>query len=221
MMVAKRLSGILLVPCSVENQELIRSIQANGTPVVQVNRRIEGLNIDVVVSNNYKAAYTATEHLIKKGRTRIALFGHDPDSLALLEKKDGYDRALRDYGIEENIAIRIKQGDRKHMHGAFLEFLGTGRSYDGLICTSQAKTSIALQILKERRVQIPEDVAVVGFDDTPWASLLWRPLTVISESTYEMGEAAVRLLLDRLENRETGSPKTIVLEDEFIIREST
>jgi DNA-binding LacI/PurR family transcriptional regulator len=62
---------------------------------------------------------------------------------------------------------------------------------------------------------------VVGFDDTQWASLLWRPLTVISESTYRMGELSANLLLDRLENRYAGPPKTIVLEDEFIVREST
>ncbi len=221
MMVAKRLSGILLVPCSLENQELIRSIQHGGTPVVQVNRRIEGLDTDVVISNNYKAAYLATEHLLTRGRTRIALFGHDPDSLALREKKDGYDRALKDHGIQGNIAITIRQDDSASMHRAFLEFLASGRAYDALICTSQAKTSIALQLLKERNVRIPEDVAVVGFDDTPWASLLWRPLTVVSESTYQMGETAVRLLLDRLEDRETGPAKTIVLEDDFIIRQST
>ena len=177
-MVAKRLSGILIVPCSIDNRELIQSIHQRGTPVVQVNRRIEGLDTDIVVSNNYEASYTATEHLIEKGRSRIALFGHDPDSLALLEKKEGYDQALKDHGIKQNISIRIKQNDAEQMAGAFLEFLNTGLQFDGLICTSQAKTSIALQLLKERDVLIPEEVAVVGFDDTPWASLLWKPLTV-------------------------------------------
>lgn len=220
-LIAKRISGILLVPCSLNNDALLQSIQRSGTPIVQVNRRISGLDTDVVVSNNYKAAYTATEHLISRGRRRVAFFGHDPESLALIEKKEGYDRALKDHGIDENITILLKQNDQESMRNAFLEFLESGRPYDGLICTTQAKTSIALQHLKERNIRVPEQVAVVGFDDTPWASLLWRPLTVISESTYQMGEAAVRLLLDRLENRETGPAKTVVLEDEFIVRDST
>jgi DNA-binding LacI/PurR family transcriptional regulator len=69
-------------------------------------------------------------------------------------------------------------------------------------------------------VSIPEEVAIVGFDDTPWASLLWKPLTVISESTFKMGEVAIQLLLDRLERKETGPPRTIVLEDELIVRET-
>jgi LacI family transcriptional regulator len=219
-LVAKRISGILLVPCSLKNRELLLQIQQSDIPIVQLNRKIEGIDTDIVISNNYKAAYTATEHLIKRGRKRIALFGYDPNSLALGDKKDGYAQALKDYKIEENITILLDQSDEQDITRSFLAFLASGRSFDGLVCTSQTKTSIALSMLKERRVNIPEEVAIVGFDDTPWASLLWKPLTVISESTFRMGEVAIQLLLDRLERRETGPSRTIVLEDEFIVRET-
>jgi LacI family transcriptional regulator len=218
--IAKRISGILLVPCSLENRDLLMQIQQSGIPIVQLNRKIEGLGTDIVISNNYKAAYTATEHLIKRGRKRIALFGYDPHSLALVDKKEGYTQALKDHNIEENITILLDQSSEENIGSSFQAFLASGKSFDGLICTSQTKTSIALSMLKERRVNIPEQVAVVGFDDTPWASLLWKPLTVISESTFKMGEVAIKLLLDRLEKRETGPARTIVLEDEFIVRET-
>lgn len=218
--IAKRISGILLVPCSLKNRELLRQIQQSDIPIVQLNRKIEGIDTDIVISNNYKAAYTATEHLIKRGRSRIALFGYDPHSLALVDKKEGYAQALEDSNIEEDITILLNQSDEENITSAFHAFLDSGRSFDGLVCTSQTKTSIALSMLKERGVNIPEQVAIVGFDDTPWASLLWKPLTVISESTFKMGEAAIKLLLDRLEKRETGPARTIVLEDEFIVRET-
>jgi LacI family transcriptional regulator len=219
-LIAKRISGILLVPCSLKNRGLLLQIQQSGIPIVQLNRKIEGIDTDIVISNNYKAAYTATEHLIKRGRKRIALFGYDPNSLALTDKREGYAQALQDYDIEEDITILLDQSDEANITGSFQAFLASGRSFDGLICTSQTKTSIALTMLKERTVAIPEQVAVVGFDDTPWASLLWKPLTVISESTFKMGEAAILLLLDRLEKRETGPARTIVLEDQFIVRET-
>jgi LacI family transcriptional regulator len=64
-------------------------------------------------------------------------------------------------------------------------------------------------------------VAVVGFDDTPWSSLLCTPLTVISESTYRMGMEAASLLLKRMQGKRTGPARHIVLEDELIVREST
>lgn len=219
--IAKRISGILLVPCSLKNRELLQKIQQNDVPIVQLNRKIEGIDTDIVISNNYKAAYTATEHLLKRGRRRIVLFGHDPHSLALIDKQQGYLQALKDYNIGEDITIVLSQNDEKNIIDSFHAFLDSGRSFDGLVCTSQTKTSIALAMLKERAVDIPEQVAVVGFDDTAWASLLWRPLTVISESTFRMGEVAIQLLLDRLEKRETGPAKTIVLEDELIVRETS
>jgi DNA-binding LacI/PurR family transcriptional regulator len=203
-----------------KNRELLHQIQQSDVPIVQLNRKIEGIDTDIVISNNYKAAYVATEHLIKRGRKKIALFGYDPHSLALIDKKEGYTQALKDYGIEEDITILLTQSDEENIKSSFQAFLNSGRGFDGLICTSQTKTSIALSMLKERKVDIPEQVAVVGFDDTPWASLLWKPLTVISESTFKMGEVAIQLLLDRLEKRETGPAKTIVLEDELIVRET-
>jgi DNA-binding LacI/PurR family transcriptional regulator len=218
---AKRVSGILMVPCSEKNRKLLNEIQHSGTPVVQVNRKIDGLEADSVVSNNFKAAYTATEHLIQKGRKKIVLLGYDPDSLANAEKKTGYDAALLDHDIEENLTIIVKEHHRENIEAAFRAFLDSKREFDGLVCTTQGKTAIALKVLKEKSLHIPEDVAVIGFDDTPWSSLLWPPLTVISENTYTMGEEATKILLDRIEKSERSSPQHIVLEDELIIREST
>lgn len=220
-LVVKRMSGILLAPCSTQNRDLVKSIQQNGTPVIQVNRRLPGLETDVVISDNYKAAFMATEHLIKRGRKRIAFLGYDPESLALVDKKGGYEAALSRYGISEPMIISLKQNDPVDIRSSFEAFLDSGRRFDGLVCITQTKTSVALTVLKERNIKIPAEVAVVGFDDTPWASLLCCPLTVVSESTYKMGELSANLLLDRLEKRYAGPPKTIVLEDEFIVREST
>ena len=219
--ITKRVSGILIAPCSEKNRKLLNDIQQRGTPVVQVNRKIDGLEADSVVSNNFKAAYTATEHLIQRGRKKIVLLGDDPNSLAHTEKKTGYDAALLDHDIEENLTIIMKEHDRKNIEAALRSFLDSKRPFDGLICTSQGKTSIALKVLKEKSFQIPQDVAVIGFDDTPWSALLRTPLTVISENTYTMGEEAATILLDRIEKREQGPPQHIVLEDELIVREST
>lgn len=220
-LVAKRISGILIAPCSTQNRDLVRAIQQDGTPVVQVNRRLEGLETDVVISDNYKAAYRATEHLIQRGRRKIVFFGHDPNSLALTDKKAGYDEALSRNGVGESIVVFLKQNDPQDIERSLEAFLDSGRPFDGLVCTSQTKTSIALSVLRRRGIRTPADVAVVGFDDSPWAPLLCTPLTAISESTRNMGEIAAQLLIDRLEKRESGPPKTIVLEDEFIIRDST
>jgi len=220
-LLAKRISGVLLVPCSAANLELLKQVLGSDTPVVQINRRLEGLAADSVVSNNYRAAYIATEHLIQRGRHKIVLLGYDPNSLANAEKKAGYDAALADHGITDNLTVLLREHDGKVINAAMTEFLDSGQPFDGLICTTQGKTAIALSLLKERGIHIPAQVAVIGFDDTPWSSLLCTPLTVISESTYRMGVEAANLLLKRMKGKKTGFPNHILLEDELIVREST
>ncbi len=218
---AKRISGILLVPCSEKNMKLLNNIQHSGVPIVQLNRKINGLETDSVVSNNFQAAYMATEHLVKRGRKKIAWLGYDSASLANSEKKAGYDAALQKFGIRDNITIPVTEHDSANIEEAFREFLTSGTDFDGLICTTQGKAAIALRLLKEKSMRIPEDISVIGFDDTPWSSLLQPPLTVVSENTYELGAVATRLLLDRIEKKENISSHHIVLEDELVIREST
>ena len=102
----------------------------------------------------------------------------------------------------------------------FIAFLDSGYEVDGIVFSTQSKTAEGVSVLKERGLRIPEDVSVVGFDDTPWSSLTDPPLTVVSEDSYRMGEEAVRLLLDRIEKRYDGEARRIVLEDRLIERGS-
>jgi len=221
MFVAKRISGILLGPCSEENLDLLAEIQRSGTPVVQVNRKIAGLEADSVVSDIYRAAYKATEHLIQRGRRRIAYLGHDPTTLCNAQKKEGYDAALQAHGLETGLVIRVKEHDGAQITAALNAFVDSAQPFDALICTTQGKTAIALRILMERGFGVPGDVALLGFDDTPWSGLLSTPVTVVSEPTYQMGEAALKLLLKRIQATEPQPPEHILLETEFIVRQST
>jgi DNA-binding LacI/PurR family transcriptional regulator len=193
----------------------------SGTPIVQVNRKIKELAADSVVSDNYKAAYTATQHLIERGRQHIVFLGYDPSTLSNSEKKEGYDAALKDHNIEDNLTIIVKEHNRQQIVDAFGQFLASNHPFDSLICTTQGKTAIALSLLEEGNFRIPKDVAVVGFDDTAWSSLLCTPLTAISEQTYQMGVKATTMLLERMRSIEATLPKHIILESEFIIRKST
>ncbi|MBN1881947.1 MAG: LacI family DNA-binding transcriptional regulator [Deltaproteobacteria bacterium] len=218
---AKRISGILLVPCSLDNLDFLRSITSRGTPIVQINRKITGLDTDSIISDNFNAAHTATKHLIEKGRRHLVLLGFDRRTLSANQKKSGFEAALSDAGLTDAAIIPVKDHDRADIARAFREFLDSNFPMDGLICSTQGKTSVALDILKERGISIPDDVSVIGFDDTPWSALLFPPLTVVSENTHRMGESAATLLMERMEGAKTGPPENIVLEDDFIIRAST
>jgi DNA-binding LacI/PurR family transcriptional regulator len=219
--VSKRVGGILLGPCSEKNRDLLADIQRSGTHVAQVNRRIPGLEIDSVISDTYQAAYRAAEHLIQRGRRHIAYLGYDPTTLCNVEKKDGYLAALYDHGVADGMVIQVKEHNGMQIAEALNTFLDAGRDCDALICSTQGKTAIALRILRERGIDIPGRMALLGFDDTPWSEMLGTPLTMVSEATYRMGEEAIRLLLQRIHSVEPMPPAHLLLGTEFIIRQST
>jgi DNA-binding LacI/PurR family transcriptional regulator len=199
----------------------LSSIKRNGTTIVQINRKIEGLDADAVTSDNFRAAYTAAEHLIGRGRTRLVFLGYDEHTLSGDHKKAGFEAALSDHSIGSAHIIPVRDHNRENIGRAFREFLDRGEAMDGLICSTQGKTEVGLSVLRERGIQIPRDVSVICFDDTPWSSLFSPPLTVISENTKEMGTIAVKLLLERIEGNREAPTRDIVLENEFIIRHST
>ncbi len=218
---SKRISGILLVPCSLANREFLSSVKKEGTPIVQVNRKIEGLDTDAVASDNFRAAYTAAKHLLERGRRALVFLGYDDRTLSGDQKRAGFEAAVSDHAVGTGQVVAVRDHDRQDIARAFREFIDSGSPMDGLICSTPGKTEVGLTILKERSRKIPGDVSVICFDDTPWASLFSPPLTGISENTREMGTIAVKLLLDRIEGGRNAPARNIVLENEFIVRDST
>lgn len=217
-LVAKRVTGIVITPCSDENSERINAILRSGVPVAQVNRRLEGVDADSVVSDNFRAAYQATEHLVRRGSRRIAFLGYDESNIANLRKKLGYEAAVRDLGVAEGLVIAVREHDRDLITARLEAFIDGGNRFDALIATTQGKTVIALRTLVRRGYRVPEDVALIGFDDTPWCELLSPPLTMISEDTSTMGAESLALLIGRIEGSMDGPARHVVLEDRMIIR---
>ena len=216
---SKQISGILVVPSSEANRKFMNQIKENGTPIVQVNRKIIGLETDFVVSKNFNAIYTAAEYLLKKGRKKIVLLGYNPNSFGEHEKKEGYEAAIRDYKVDSYI-INIKGHDPFTISESLNKFFLSDEKVDGIICTSQMRTTVALQFLKDRSIKIPRDISFIGYDDTTLSVLFNPPLTVISENASEMGQKAATILLDRIKKKNIGGIKSIFLDVNFIIRES-
>lgn len=216
---SKQISGILVAPSSEENRKFMKQIMESGIPIVQVNRRIVGLETDFVVSKNFNAIYEAVEYLVKKGRKKIVLFGYNASTFGEDEKKDGYEAAIKDYKLNSFI-INLKGHDLQNIFESLNNFLLSGEKIDGIICTSQMRTTVALQYLKNKLIKIPQDISFIGYDDTSLSVLFDPPLTVISENASEMGQKATTMLLDRIKKKKTTAAKSILLDVDFIIRES-
>ncbi|HOJ02245.1 MAG TPA: LacI family DNA-binding transcriptional regulator [Anaerolineaceae bacterium] len=189
-----------------------------GIPILAIDRIPGNLKVDSISIDNVTAAKQAALHLINLGHQKIAFIG-GPEHISTAHlRKKGYLEALEEHPSRQPI---IELGDFRQSGGyqATKNILAAHDDISAFLVANNLMTLGALQAFNEKKILIPEQIALVGFDDMPWATSLQPPLTVVAQPTYDMGKIAARLLLDRIKNPD--SPiQQVILETQLIIRES-
>lgn len=211
--------GIILPPVNEEDQ-YVKELIENGLNMVCIDRVIKNTSVDSIQTDNRKGAYMAVSHLIKMGHSRIAYIGGIPAISTTQERLAGYREAFKDYHLEVNEEL-ILIGDSKQESGERLtEQLIKMENPPTAIFTGNNMTTLGAYVALNRlKISVPDDLALVGYDDVPWADALNPPPTVVDQSTYEIGKRAAEMLLSRIKNPEN-SPVKLMLEPKFIIRDS-
>ena len=217
---AESVDGVILPPSgrrSPAAEELIRA----GTPVVSVDRRLTRPRVDEAVIDNVLGASQATRHLIEQGHRRIG-FIHGAMRLSTSrERLKGYREALADAGIPFDPSLTLA-GDSRQPSGHRLtnRLLALSPRPSALLVGNSMMTLGALEAVHQAGLQVPHDLAIVGYDDMPWALALDPPLTVVRQPGYELGSVAADLLMRRIS--EPGRSTTVVmLQPELLVRASS
>jgi len=187
-------------------------------PFVIIDRTVDRSDMDMVLLDNVAAGYELTSHLIENGYRKFAgLFGDA--STTAPERKRGFLKALKDHDLmplsTQFIPPRIKQG-----YDATLALLQQNQKPDAIFTSNSLLTAGVFQGIRDSGLKIPDDVALVGFDETTWGALVDPPITVIAQPTEEIGRTATELLFQRIEEP-TRFPKTVILKGVLIIRGSS
>jgi LacI family transcriptional regulator len=190
-----------------------------GMALVAVSR-LSRLRIDQVTVANREGALAATSHLIQLGHKRIAIINGPLVFTTARDRQAGYEDALRDSGVtvDENLVVNcaFKQAAG---HSAMRQLLELANPPGAVFAGSNLLTLGALQAIHERHLAIPDEIAIVGFDEMPWAMSLRPPLTTVAQPAFEMGRTAAELLLARV--REPALPRRqVVLETRLVVRSS-
>lgn len=211
--------GVLFLPTN-ETDPVAADMIREGMPFVCVDRSLTNIDIDTVEIDNYAGSYQAMELLIKNGHRRIGFISGQPDISTSRGRQLGYEDALRDNRIPLEKDL-IRNGDYRQESGRLLteELLNLSLPPTALLVANNRMTMGAIAVLHKRRLKIPEEIAIIGFDDFAWAEFLEPPLTVVRLPAYEMGRKAAELLLQRLVEPEL-EPVLIRLAPELIIRKS-
>jgi LacI family fructose operon transcriptional repressor len=190
----------------------------SSMPFVVIDRFVDSTEADKVLLDNISAAYDLTVHLLKNGYYKLAgLFGDA--STTGQERHRGFLQALKEYNLEpvatQFIAPRIKQG-----FDATLALLEQSNRPDAIFTSNSLLTAGAFQALRDKKISVPNEVALVGFDETTWGELVDPPITVIAQPTEEIGRTATKLLFQRIQEP-TRPPKTVILKGSLIQRGSS
>ena len=216
----KRVDGILLAPTGTRQPYMDALVEA-AFPIVCIDRPSPGLPGDAVLVENVAGARAAVEHLIGLGHRRVGVISGLAPVGTSSERLEGYRQALRAHGLPEEPAL-VREGNSR-LDGGYRrmnELLDLPTPPTAVFTTNNLMTLGALGALQARGVRVPDDMAVVGFDDFEWAIVLRPRLTTVAQPTYEIGETAARLLLERIEKKVDGAPRRVVLPTQLLVRES-
>lgn len=217
----RKIDGLLVVPCGAGAGEQCRMLANAGEPFVFIDREVAGIAADAVVGDNEDGACRLMRHLLTLGHRRIGLVGGNPRDSVSWQRRAGYTAALVDAGITVD-PVLVCEADWSMESGwhCTRDLLGLEQPPTALFCTNNLLAVGALMALREAGARVPEDVALVCFEDIELASLLDPWLTVAVQPALEMGVRAATLLLARLAGQAAPPPVREVLPVQLIVRRS-
>ena len=217
--IQKQVDGVLLVP-AFSSLESIKFLQDCGVPFVVLDRRVPGLDVDIVRCDSELGAYQLTRHLLDLGHRRIAALSGSRQVTTAADRIAGYRRALSEAGLEDRAIEYYGEYTARSGYELAKHVLETEHP-TALFGGNNFIVIGAMRAMREANLRVPEDISVVAFDDLLDVIGLEPFLTVIRQPAYEIGRQATSLLLDRLSGAVAGEPQEIILPTQLIIRQSS
>jgi LacI family transcriptional regulator len=215
-----RIGGIVVTPVSTRVEHLAAA-RAAGTPVVVMARRWEGG--DYVTTDNAEGGRLVARHLVARGHRRIGLVRiAEPDNTAVRSRVRGFREVLAGAGVAVPDAWDLLTPGTLIEHGmdAVDRLLARPARPSALFVTADRTALGVVHRLLARGVRVPDDVAVVGYDDIPYAACAQVPLTTVAVPARQLGELAAEILFDRLDGVGAPAPRQVLLAPELVLRAS-
>jgi len=192
---------------------------------VLVDTPIKGMNLDYVATDHFSGAYKAVNHLVKMGHKRISYLSfvgakHFRDE----QRMEGYRKALKDARIkfDKSLILRISTfANRPEDTGALEKYLSSPKRPSAIFAFFDVLAIKAFETIRSMGLKVPQDIALVGYDNSPQARELEVPLSSVDQKAEKMGRMAAEIIIDRMENGKESKKKRIVLEPKLIVRESS
>lgn len=219
-LVAQRVDGVIVAPVSRSGGHF-KSFSERSVPVVIIDRTVEGFPADIVRGDNVRGAMELTDYLLKLGHRRIAFVNGDPGTSTARERYIGFRAAMEEAGVP--IDERMVSSGTWWIEDAetrVSELVADGSEFSAIFAANNFMAIGALLALRHYGKRVPDDVALVCFDDVETASQIDPFFTVMAQPPYSMGARAMQFLLDRINGEYDGPQRDLILSPSLIIRRS-
>ncbi|MCL6442140.1 MAG: LacI family transcriptional regulator [Alicyclobacillus sp.] len=219
MLMERRVDGVIVLSPDVDD-ETIRRVASEHLPIVLLDRDLSAPHVYAVRADNLQGGYMATRHLLDLGYRDIVYLGGARESADNLSRYEGFVRAMTEFGLDVN--HRNQYSGNFTEEGGYMAALmmhASGPLPEAVFAANDEMAIGVLRAFGELGIRVPQDVALVGFDDIQLAQYVTPPLTTVRQPMYKMGLLAGHMLVRAL-NGEAG-PERITLPTELIVRESS
>jgi LacI family transcriptional regulator len=220
MLLAERVAGVIVVPTANARLEDVRSLLRARIPVVALDRPLPGAEVDTVQPDRGRGVWLAVEHLHAHGHTAIGLLNGPADLASAMQRGDAFHAALRTRGLADGSAVQA-HGDFREEGGyqAAKTLLDSAHRPTALLVANNLMALGAIRAAAELGIRIPDDLALIAFDETEWAAFVAPPLTTVAHPVHELGRTAAELLERRLAEPDRPSV-TVLLRPKLVVRAS-
>jgi len=221
LMLSHKVDGIVIAPVGTDSNHLLE-IYKSGVPTVLIDRYFPEIDLPYITSDNYQGSYDAVNYLISSGHTRIGCIQGIPNSQTSMDRVLGYRDALQKNAIP--VDESLISGDNFSIENGYKHtriLFSMDNPPTAIIALSNRISLGVINALSELKLNIPDDISIIGFDEQPYSGYLGTPLTTIDLRKSEIGQLSVEVLIKYIENQ-TYYKKIvkIKLKTNFILRES-
>nr|WP_262909896.1 LacI family DNA-binding transcriptional regulator [Maribellus sp. CM-23] len=221
---ANRVDGVILsIAMETSSYEHLKLFSERQIPLVFFDRIVDEIHAYKIVADDFRGGYLATRHLIEQGRKRIAMIG-GPQNLRIYQNRQaGYITALQEAGLQPDDAFILHNSlTRKDGTQAIGKLMNAAIRPDAVFCANDTTALSSIIYLRENNIKVPEEVAIVGFSNEPFAEVVTPSISTIKQPGFEMGKKAAELLIRQINQKETPDYfETITMPTELIIRDSS
>jgi LacI family transcriptional regulator len=220
-MLAHRVEGIMIAPVSDRSKGHLQRLATYGVEFVLIDRTVSGIESDVVTGDNVGGARRLVEHLISLGHRRIGFITESDEVSTARDRRQAYEAALAAAGLSYYPSLIVRSTvDPPGGFEGMRRLLELDEPPTAVFTVNNLVALGAIEAVRAHELEVPDDIALVCFDDIEYASRLYPFLTVMAQPAETLGTLGTQLLLERIEGRAPEQPRVVVLPAQFVVRRS-